>query len=55
MPFVSETSTRDVNNTSTSEKNSYFVKPISFNGDATHFSWWKSKMYNYIIEIDDEL
>ncbi|KEH15965.1 hypothetical protein MTR_0412s0010, partial [Medicago truncatula] len=26
-----------------------------FNGDSTQFSWWKSKIYSYIIGIDDEL
>ena len=37
------------NNNSTSEKNNYSVRPPSFNGDATQFSWWKSKMYSHII------
>jgi hypothetical protein len=27
----------------------------SFSRDATKFSWWKIKMYNYIIGVDDEL
>jgi hypothetical protein len=43
----------DYNNTSTFEKNNYSVRPPSFNGDAAKFSWWKSKMYCHIIEVDD--
>lgn len=43
----------DYNNTSTSEKNNYSIRPPSFNGDAAKFSWWKSKMYSHIIEVDD--
>lgn len=31
------------------------AKPPFFNGNATQLSWWKSKMYSYIIGIDDEL
>jgi hypothetical protein len=26
-----------------------------FNGDSTSFPFWKTKMYNHIISIDDEL
>ena len=44
-----------ITNTSTSEKNNYFMRPPSFNGDVAHFSWWKSKMYNHIIGVDDQL
>jgi len=54
MSSVSETSTPDVNN-STTEKNNYSGKPPSLNGDAAQFSWWKIKMYSHIIGIDDEL
>jgi len=50
LSSVSETSNPDVNNTSTSDKNT-----SSFNGEATQFSWWKSKMYSHIIGVDDEL
>jgi len=32
------------NNNSTSNKNNFSVTPPSFNGDATQFLWWKSKM-----------
>jgi len=35
MFSVSETTTLNVNTTTTSEKNSYFPKPPSINGDAT--------------------
>jgi len=42
-------------NTSKVEKNNYYMKPLFFNGDAAQFSWWKSKMYNHIVGIDDEL
>lgn len=31
------------------------TRPPSFNGDATHFSVWKSKMYSHIICVDDYL
>jgi len=55
MSSVSEASNPDVNNTSTTEKNNYSAKPPFFNGDATQFFWWKRKMYNYIIEMDDDL
>jgi len=55
MSFVSKTYTSDVNNTTTSLKNSHSVKPPSFNGDGTQFSWWKNKMYSYITLLDDEL
>jgi len=48
MSSVIKTSIHDVNNTSTYEKNSYFVKPSSFNEDVIQFSWWKNKMYSYI-------
>jgi hypothetical protein len=41
-------------NTSNIEKNNYYVRTPSFNGD-TKFSWWKSQMYNHIIGVDDEL
>jgi len=55
MSSVSEASSHDVNNTSTTEKNNYSVKPPFFNRDVTQFSWWENKMYSYIIGIDDEL
>jgi hypothetical protein len=55
MFSVNESSNHDVNNTYATEKNNYSVKPPFFNGDATHFSWLKRKMYRYIIGIDDEL
>ena len=41
--------------TSPTEKNNYSMRPLSFNGDATQFSWGKSQMYNHIIGVDDEL
>jgi len=37
------------------EKYNFFVKLSSINGDPSQFSWWKSKMYSYIIGVDDEL
>ena len=40
---------------SSSERNHYTVKPPVFSGDYTEFEWWKSKMYTYIIELNDEL
>jgi len=43
------------NNVSTSYKNSHSAKPSFFNGDAEQFLWWKSKMYNHFIGVDDEL
>jgi len=42
-------------NTSPTEKNNYSMRPLSFNGDATQFSWWTSKMYNHIICVGDVL
>ena len=30
------------------------MRPLSFNGDTTQFSWPKSKMYSNIIGVDDE-
>lgn len=39
----------------TSDKIYYSVKPPTFGGDSTQFEWWKSKMYTYIIGLDDEL
>jgi hypothetical protein len=48
MSSVSETSTLDVSNASTSDKNSYSFKHPSFNGDAT-------KIYIHVISVDDEL
>ena len=38
-----------------SERNHYTAKPHVFSGDSTEFEWWKSKMYTYIIGLDDEL
>jgi hypothetical protein len=55
MSSVSETSTLDVSNASTSDKNSYSFKHPSFNGDATKISWSKSKIYIHVISVDDEL
>ena len=26
-----------------------------FNGDPEEFSWWKTKMYSYIMGLDEEL
>jgi len=43
MSYVSETSTSDVCNTSTYDKNNYSVKPPSFNGEATQFLGEKTK------------
>lgn len=40
---------------STSEKNNYITRPPTFSGDSTEFEWWKSNMYTYIIDLDDEL
>jgi len=34
----------DYDNNPTSEKNNYAVRPPTFNGDGTQFSWWKNKM-----------
>jgi len=55
----SGTSTSETNNTDhntfTSDKNSFLVRPPSFNGDAAQFSWWKSKMYSHIIGVVNEL
>jgi hypothetical protein len=45
----------DYNNISTSNSDKNTSRPRFFNGDATTFSWWKTMMYNHIIEIDDEL
>jgi len=44
-----------ITNTSTSENNNYSMTPPSFNGDVSHFSWWKCKMYAHIIGVDDQL
>lgn len=39
----------------TTEKSHYSARPPSFSGDSTQFEWWKSKMYTYIIGLNDEL
>lgn len=39
----------------TSEKNNYIVRPPTFSGDSIEFEWWKSKIYTYIISLDDDL
>ena len=30
-------------------------RSISFNGNASQFAWWKSKIYSHVMSIDDEL
>lgn len=40
---------------SASENSQYSTRPPTFNNDSTQFEWWKSKMYSYIIGLDDEL
>jgi hypothetical protein len=47
--------TINYNYNTTNEKHNFSVKPPSFSGDITQFLWWKSKMYGYIIGVDDEL
>ena len=37
------------------EETHNYAKPTSYSGNYTQFEWWKSKMYTYIIGIDDEL
>ena len=51
-PSTSRRITYDYNS---SERNHYTAKPPIFSGDSTEFEWWKSKMYTYIIGLDDEL
>lgn len=40
---------------STYEKNNYTTIPPTFSENYTEFEWWKSKMYNHIICLDDKL
>jgi len=42
-------------NVSTSDKNTYSTRPLSFNGDSSQFFWWKNNMYSHIIGDDDHL
>jgi len=37
------------------DKKSYSNKAPRFNGDPEEFSWWKTKMYSYIMSLDEEL
>jgi hypothetical protein len=39
----------------TDDKSSSSSKPPVFNGDPNTFSWWKTKMYSYIMGLDEEL
>jgi len=39
----------------TDDKSSGSNKPPMFNGDPDTFSWWKTKMYSYIMGLDEEL
>jgi len=39
----------------TDDNSSGSYKPSMFNGDPDTFSWWKSKMYSHVIDIDEEL
>jgi len=43
------------NNTNKHERSANHNKPPMFNGDPEMFSWWKTKMYNHIMGMDDEL
>ena len=46
----------DYNSTiSKHERSANHNKPPMFNGDPEMFSWWKTKMYSHIIEMDEEL
>lgn len=46
----------DHNNTnSTVNKNNCTTKLPYFSKDNAKFSWWKSKMYSHILDVDDEL
>ena len=42
-------------NTNKHERSANHNKPLMFNGDPEMFSWWKTKMYSHIMEMDDEL
>ena len=37
------------------DKKSDSNKASRFNGDPEEFSWWKTKMYSYIMGLDEEL
>ena len=37
------------------DKKSDSNKAPRFNGDPEEFSWWKTKMYSYIMSLDEEL
>jgi len=39
----------------TDDKSSGSNKPPMFNGDHDTFSWLKTKIYNYIMGLDEEL
>lgn len=39
----------------TTEKSHYSAKLPTFSGNSTQFEWWESKMYTYIIGLDDML
>lgn len=43
------------NNQSAFGQNNYIARPSTFSGDSTEFEWWKSKIYTYIIGLNDEL
>jgi len=38
----------------TEDKSSGLNKPPMFNGDSNTFSWWKTKMSNHIMNLDEE-
>ena len=45
----------DYSNNNKNERSANHNKPPMFNGDPEMFSWWKTKMYNHIMGMDDEL